>query len=68
MKRKQNIRIREYAKEKKVYLWEIAMKIGIADANFSRKLRKELSEEETSKIINFIDQISRERGEDFETD
>ena len=41
-----NSEIRMKAKEKNVKLWEIADGIGMTDSNFSRKLRKELSEEE----------------------
>ena len=37
------------------------MKLGINDGNFSRKLRKELSKEETSKIMHYIDEIAREK-------
>lgn len=56
-----NKKIREYASSKKVYLWQIAMKLGINDGNFSRKLRKELSAEESSKIMHYIDEIAREK-------
>lgn len=56
-----NSKIREYAFSKNVYLWQIAMKLNINDGNFSRKLRKELSEEETSRIMYYIDEIAREK-------
>jgi len=56
-----NREIRQYAQDKNVYLWQIAMKLGINDGNFSRKLRKELSKEETSKIMHYIDEIAREK-------
>jgi len=56
-----NSKIREYASSKNVYLWQIAMKLNINDGNFSRKLRKELSEEESSKIMHYIDEIAREK-------
>lgn len=41
-----NLDIRQEAKTAKVNLWQIAEQLGIADSNFSRKLRKELSVEE----------------------
>lgn len=56
-----NQKIRDYASEKRVRLWQIAMKLNINDGNFSRKLRKELSDEESSKIMFFIDEIAREK-------
>lgn len=58
-----NLRIKEYAKKKKICLWEIAKELGINDGNFSRKLRKELSKEETKKIISIIDELSKKKGE-----
>ena len=39
-----NKKIRTYAKEKNVYLWQIADELNITDGNFSRKLRRELPE------------------------
>lgn len=56
-----NLKIRAYADEKDVRLWEIADKLGIRDSSFSRKLRKELSDKETERIILLIDQIENER-------
>lgn len=56
-----NKKIKEYASQKSVYLWQIAMKLHINDGNFSRKLRKEFSDEETSKVMHLIDEIAREK-------
>lgn len=58
-----NQKIREYAKKKNVCLWEIGRELGVNDGNFSRKLRKELSKEETKKIISIIDELSKKKGE-----
>lgn len=57
-----NAAIRAKAKENGVKLWQIADKLGIYDANFSRKLRKELSAEETAKIFGIIEQLSAEKA------
>ena len=57
-----NKKIRDYAKEKKVFLWEIADKLNICDGNLSRKLRKQLSEEDVLKIMIFIDEIAEEKA------
>lgn len=56
-----NSEIRMKAKEKNVKLWEIADRIGLTDGNFSRKLRKELSDEEREKVLLVIEQIAAER-------
>ena len=40
-----------------VKLWQIADKLGIADCNFSRKLRRELPEEEKERIRQIIAEL-----------
>ena len=56
-----NIEIRVLAKERNVYLWEIARKYGCNDGNFSRKLRKELPESEKKYICAIIEHIAETR-------
>ena len=56
-----NKKIRTYAEDKNVYLWQIAKKLEITDSTLSRRLRNEFSKEETSKIISIIDEIVREQ-------
>ena len=41
---------------------QIAEALGIADCNFSRKLRKELPQEEKEKIFSIIQKLSQEVG------
>lgn len=53
-----NNEIRARAKEKGVFLWEVAEKIGIVDTSFSRKLRHELPASEKNRILKIIDEIS----------
>ena len=55
-----NGEIKKYAAEKKVRIWQIADKLGIADYSLSRKLRHELPDEEKVRIINLIAEISAE--------
>lgn len=52
--------IRQTATESSVRLWQIADALGIADCSFSRKLRKELSQEEKEKIFSIIQKLSQE--------
>ena len=56
-----NTKVRDTAKRYGVYLYEVAKRLKINDGNFSRKLRKELSESEKEKIVNIIKQIVKER-------
>ena len=58
-----NADIREKAKEAGVCLWEVAEAYGINDGNFSRKLRRELPQEEKEKILDVIDRLAREKKE-----
>ena len=58
--KKKNVDIREMAKLKGVYLWQIADKLEMDNGNFSKKLRKELSENEKRKIYDIIEIISTE--------
>ncbi len=57
-----NRKIRETAKNKGVCLWEIASALKISEATITRKLRKELSAEETDNILNIIEQLSAEKA------
>jgi len=45
-----------------VKLWQIAEALGIADCNFSRKLRRELPAEEKEKIFSIIRELAGEVG------
>ncbi len=55
-----NLKIRDKARIENVPLWEIANALGIADTTFSKKLRFELSEDETQKILTIIDELAKE--------
>lgn len=54
-----NQEIRQAATLAGVRLWQIAERLGIADCNFSRKLRKELPQDEKEKIFSIIQDLSR---------
>ena len=55
-----NETIRQTAADKNVKLWQIAERYGVSDSNFSRKLRRELPEDEQQRIIEIINQIAAE--------
>ncbi len=54
--------IRRTAAGSGVKLWQIADALGITDSSFSRKLRKELPQEEKEKIFSIIQKLSQEVG------
>lgn len=58
-----NTEIRSSAKSKGVKMWEIAEELHIQDSAFSRKLRKELHQDEKEKILAIIDRLAQEKQE-----
>ena len=54
--------IRRTAAGAGVKLWQIADALGIADCSLSRKLRKELPQEEKDRIFGIIRELSQEVG------
>ncbi len=58
-----NKEIREAAKSAGICLWQVAEKIGVNDGNFSRKLRKELPQQEKEHILTIIDTLAKEKAE-----
>ena len=56
---KANMKIRKKARSSGVRLWQIADTLGMQESFFSKKLRKELPEDEQKRILNIIDAIAR---------
>lgn len=52
--------IRRTAAGAGVKLWQIADELGIADCSLSRKLRKELPQEDKARIFSIIERLSKE--------
>ena len=57
---KANMKIREKARNSGVRLWQIADALGMQESLFSKKLRKELPEDEQERILNIIDDLAKE--------
>ena len=55
-----NKEIREAAKQAGVCLWQIAERLGMNDGNFSRKLRRELSDCDRARIMEIIAELAKE--------
>lgn len=53
--------IKVKARKSGVLIWEIADRLGIADTTMSRKLRKELPDNEKQEIFNIIDELAAEK-------
>lgn len=54
--------VKQIAKKNGVYLWQIAEKLGLNDGNFSRKLRKPLSEADTKSVLDAVEQLKAEQA------
>ena len=52
--------IRRTAAGAGVKLWQIADALGMADCSFSRKLRKELPQDQKAKIFAIIQRLAKE--------
>ena len=57
MKVKANTDIRAKAMLNGIMMWEVAEELGILDTALSRKMRRELPDEEKAKIMSAIDRI-----------
>ena len=55
-----NLEIRKEMKKHRLFNYEVAEAMGISEFTLSRKLRKELPQEEKEKILQIIDQLAKE--------
>ena len=55
-----NKEIRNAAGGHGLKLWQVAEAIGMNESAFSRKLRKELPQEEKEKILAVIEELAKE--------
>lgn len=60
---KTNEEIRKKVEENHIRYWQVAYEYGIDDTAFSKKLRRELPEEEKEKINKIIDKLIKEKQE-----
>ena len=56
-----NQEIREYAAKNGIYLWEIALAMGISEPTMTRKLRTELPEHDREMIMRVINELAAMR-------
>ena len=58
-----NMDIRQAIKMKRLFYFEVAQALGIADSTFSRWMRQEMPQEKKKNILSVIDQLAREKQE-----
>lgn len=59
----ENNEIRIAARDAGIRLWQVAERIGMNDGNFSRKLRRELPDQEKKEILEIIKTLAAEKAE-----
>lgn len=52
--------VRRFAAGNGVKLWQVAEVLGIADTSLSRKMRRELPQDEKMKIMKIIQNLAQE--------
>lgn len=53
--------VRNYAKSKKVFLYQIAELLNVSESTFIKSLRKEQNKEPKESLFKIIDMIAKER-------
>lgn len=53
--------LRQKAKEKGVFFWQIAAELGVSEPTMTRRLRFELSEQEKKMYLTIINKLSAEK-------
>ena len=61
-----NSKIRHYAKQHGVKLWQLAEQLNMHDYQLSKRLRHRLDENEIQHMIDLIDQIEAEGDKKYE--
>lgn len=56
-----NMDLRQKAKEKGVFFWQIAAELRISEPTMTRRLRFELPEQEKQKYLTIIEKLSTEK-------
>ena len=56
-----NQEIRDYAVKNSVYLWEIALALGVSEPTMTRKLRTELPDRDREEIMRIINDLAAMR-------
>lgn len=58
---KRNLEIRNLILKNDLRFWQVAEKMHLNDGNFSRLLRKDLTEENKKKILKIIEELKEEK-------
>ena len=59
---KANLKLKEYAKKKKVFLWQLADELGVSVETLNRRTRHELPENTQKEYMKLIDKVAKREG------
>ena len=62
MNSRRNLDVRQAVKDNGLCLWQVADFLGICDGTLSRKLRKELSDDEKQEIFHAVANLKANEG------
>ena len=57
--------IRQAVEDANLYLWQVADEIGVTDSTFSRKLRREMDDDEKATIFQATEKLKKDRAAQF---
>lgn len=55
-----NTDVRQYAKSRSIYLWQIAEALGISEPTMTRRMRTELPEQDKQTLFQIIDNLAEQ--------
>ena len=58
--------IRTTARQRGVFLWEVAEAIGTTDSGLSRKLRRELPKQQQNDLLSVVEKIAERKARENE--
>lgn len=56
-----NQELRAMMKTQRIFIWEVAERLGIHETTLVKRLRRELPEEQTKQIFSIIEEIHLEK-------
>ena len=59
---KANLDIRQHARHKGVFLWQIADEYGVSPETLNKRMRHELNDGDKKEMMNIIEKIAKEQN------
>lgn len=56
-----NEQIKTLMRENKIYMWQVAKKLGVHETSFCKWFREQLSQEQVQKVLSAVEEIKLDR-------